>query len=379
MRILLLNYEFPPIGGGGGNVTQYLGMHFAKAGHEVCLITSRYRDLPTEEIIDGIRVMRVPVLRKRPDVCAVHEMMTYAWSAALSANCLLRSWRPDIAQVFFGIPSGPVGYLLKLLHGTPYVVFLGGRDVPRRNPDPPAYRLWYGVLGSAIRSIWGHASAVVACSEGLRDLALRTAPTASIRVIPDGADLARFRPIPRPADQTPMRLLMISRLIPRKGVHLLLQAIPKIVSNTPFVVDIVGDGPEQPKLEQMARELGITEQVSFVGTVAYEELEQWYQRADVFVLCSYAEGMPLVVLEAMACGLPVVATRVQGIESLVQPGRNGYLFPPGNVDALAEALTKVLNAGPIRQSMGEHSVRLVQPYDWSHIAQQYLGLYGGIV
>ena len=194
MRILMINYEFPPIGGGGGNVTYYLSRNLALQGHEVHVITSGFKQLPRYEKLEGFFVHRVPVLRKNPNVCGVHEMLTYVVSASIYCLGFVKKFRPDIVHVFFGIPSGPVAYLLKKLYNLPYVLFLGGRDVPRPHPDPPFYRLIYGLLSPAIKSIWGNAKAVVACSSGLKDMALKTADNINIHVIPDGVDLARFHP-----------------------------------------------------------------------------------------------------------------------------------------------------------------------------------------
>jgi len=104
-----------------------------------------------------------------------------------------------------------------------------------------------------------------------------------------------------------------------------------------------------------------------------------YRDADLFVLCSFAEGMPLVVLEAMGSGLPILASRVQGIEELVEPGVNGRVFEPGDVDTLAAGLVEMINNGHARAKMGEASVARAQPYDWKHIAAAYLDIYQQIV
>jgi glycosyltransferase involved in cell wall biosynthesis len=375
----MLNYEFPPIGGGGGLVTRYFGEHFTKAGHEVYLLTSRYGDLAAVEKINGINVIRVPVLRKRSDVCAVHEMATYVLSAVSKARHLLKKQKFDIVQAFFGIPSAPVAYfILKKFH-IPYVVFLGGRDVPRRRVDPQILRFWYVLFKPAIRAIWRNAAAVIACSNGLRDLARLTDPQVDIQVIADGVDVSHFQPVERQNRTPPIRLLMIGRLIPRKNINLLFEALPKVQAKYSFRVQIVGDGPERKALEQKVEKGKLAFLVDFVGSVPYGKLIDYYNEADVFVHCSEAEGMPLVVLEAMACGLPIVGTKVQGIEDLIEHGQNGYLFEPGDTDILAKYLSHIIDMKDLRASMGKQSLHMVQSYDWSHIAQRYLDLYQNIL
>ncbi len=390
LKILMFNHEFPPIGGGGGWVSYFLGKHFAAAGHEVHLITSQFRDCLTEEEVEGFHVHRVRALRKNRDVCAVHEMLTYAVSSSLYGLQFAKRFQPDIVQVFFGIPAGGGAYLLQKRRNVPYVVFLGGRDVPSRNPDPPYYRWLYLLLKPIIRAIWGNASAVVACSEGLRELARETDTDVKMDVIPDGLDLERFEVVStsvtgkekqRDACPEKVRVLTIGRLIPRKGFQFLIRALPQIVENAAynFEIEVVGDGPYQAELLKLSEVLDVVSHIRFTGSVPYSELPQKYRDADIFILPSLAEGMPLVVLEAMGTGLPIVASRVQGIDELVVEDVNGALFEAGDVDGLAHSLVKLINAGEGRVEMGKASVERVRPYDWKHIADAYLSLYADIV
>ena len=381
LKILMFNHEFPPIGGGGGWVSHFLGKHFAAAGHDVHLITSQFRDCPQDEEIEGFHVHRVRALRKNPDVCAVHEMLTYAVSSSLYGLRFAKKFQPDIVQVFFGIPAGGGAYLLRKFHKVPYIVFLGGRDVPSRNPDPSYYRWLYLLLKPMIRSIWGGAARVVACSDGLRELAQETDTDIKIDVIPDGLDLGRFEPVKRDASPEKVRILTIGRLIPRKGFQFLIRALPQIIEKAThnFEIEIVGDGPYQQELVNLAESLGVASHIHFSGSVPYAELPQKYRDANLFILPSLAEGMPLVVLEAMGTGLPIVASRVQGIDELVVEGVNGALFNPGDVDGLAHCLVKLIDAGEARIEMGKASTERVKPYDWKHIADAYLSLYTDIL
>ena len=390
MKILMFNHEFPPIGGGGGWVSYFLGKHFAAAGHEVHLITSQFKGpvsgefstaAETVQEVEGFHVHRVPALRKNPDVCAVHEMLTYAVSSSVYGLKFAKKFQPDITQVFFGIPAGGGAYLLKKICKVPYVVFLGGRDVPRPNPDPGYYRWLYLLLKPVIRAIWGNASMLVACSDGLRELAQETDANVNINVIPDGLALARFEPAQRESHPETVRILTIGRLIPRKGFQFLIRALPHILAKTEthFEIEIVGDGPYRDELLQLAESLGVASKIHFSGSVPYAELPEKYRRADIFILPSLAEGMPLVVLEAMGTGLPIVASRVQGIDELVAAGINGEVFDPGDVDGLARCLVKLINAGEQRIAMGKASIERVKPYDWKHIADAYLALYAKIL
>ena len=380
-RILMFNHEFPPIGGGGGQVSYFLGKHFAAAGHEVHLITSQFRDCPKMEVVDDIHIHRVRALRKNPNICAVHEMFTYAISSSIYGLKYAKKFKPDIVQVFFGIPAGGGAYLLQKYNKVPYVVFLGGRDVPRPNPDPPYYRWLYMVLKPIIRCIWDNATMVVACSDGLRDLAYETDSNVKIEVIPDGVNLDTFQPVQRDTNPKKVRILSIGRLIPRKGFQFLIQALPHVIENTEceFEIEIVGDGPYQVELIKLAENLNVISHIHFSGSIPYSDLPKKYYDADLFILPSLAEGMPLVVLEAMGTGLPIIASRVQGIEELVAENVNGALFNPGDVDELANCLIRLINDGEMRIEMGNRSTEKVAPFDWKNIADAYLTFYEEII
>ncbi len=381
---MMFNHEFPPIGGGGGWVSYYLGKHYANAGHDVHLITSQYRDTKSMEEVDGIHIHRVPALRKNPNVCAVHEMFTYAISSSIYGLKLAKQFKPDIVQVFFGIPAGGGAYLLQKFRNVPYVVFLGGRDVPRHDPDPPYYRWLYMLLKPFIRAIWKNAAAVVSCSEGLRDLAHATDTNVNIDIIPDGLDPDSFEPTQREAHPKVVRCLSIGRLIPRKGFQFLIRALPQVLSKVKhkFEIEIVGDGPYEGELTTIAKNLNVNSYIHFTGAVEYSELPKKYRDADIFILPSLAEGMPLVVLEAMGTGLPIIASRVQGIDELVADDANGALFNPGDVDGLADCIIKLIDAGQTRLEMGNASIEMLKQnerYNWKNIAEEYLTLYDNIL
>jgi len=153
--------------------------------------------------------------------------------------------------------------------------------------------------------------------------------------------------------------------------------VPKIIQSAkyPFKIEIIGDGPYQVELKKLVHQLRIGVYIQFSGSVDYEELPRKYHRSDIFTLCSSAEGMPLVVLEAMGAGLPIVASRVQGIEDLVTYGENGYLVSAGNIEEIAEKIVALINQPHKRLQMGRASYQKVQPYDWKNIAESYLEIY----
>jgi glycosyltransferase involved in cell wall biosynthesis len=180
-----------------------------------------------------------------------------------------------------------------------------------------------------------------------------------------GVDPADYEPRPRErAPGDPLRVLTVARLEPRKGQEVLLEAVAQLRRDGHEVsLEVVGDGPARERAERRAEELGIAGSVTFAGAVDRERVADHYARADVFCLPSFAEGVPVVLMEAMASGLPVVATQVMGIPELVQDGRTGRLVPPGRADALATALRELAADGDLVARLGEAARRrVVQDY-----------------
>jgi glycosyltransferase involved in cell wall biosynthesis len=377
MRILLINYEYPPLGGGAGQATASLAREFAAAGHQTLVLTSRFRGQPDVEDVDGFRIRRVPVIRRRKDRCTPPEMLTFLASASWTALREIRSWKPDASIAFFGIPSGPVGWLLKVVAGVPYIVSLRGGDVPGFQPYDLA--LFHKLLGPAIRFLWKKSAAIVANSGGLQALGQRFAPDLPISVIPNGVDANRFHPArDDAARRRPVRLLFVGRVVFQKGLDVLLRALAALPPTLDYELEIIGDGDARPALTIQIAESGLTPRVTFVGWCDRAHIAERYRAADLFVFPSRDEGMPNGVLEAMASGLPIIATAIAGSEELVRDGENGLLVPAEDHAALATALTRLISDAPARHRMGRASRAIIErEYTWTRVAACYLELLRG--
>lgn len=375
LRTLIINYEFPPVGGGGGIATYYIARELARKGHGVTVLTSHFRGLRWYEELEGVHLYRVPVLRKRRDSCSVLEMATFILTSLPVLLYLLLKQQYDIVHVFFGIPSGPLGYLAKKFFGIPYLIRMGGGDVPGFRPFQ--YKRLYKILTPALKVLWRNAEFLVANSDGLRDLAHQLFPALPIEVIPNGVDTAHFTNGHARVPSDVVRILFVSRLILRKGLQFLIDALPelRVQVEVPFVIKVVGDGPDKDTLLAQAQTLGVNDLFQWLGYVEHEKLPEYYLDADIFVLPSLAEGMPNVVLEALGSGLPVVATKVPGSEELVRHGENGFLTEAKNPHALAQALLPVINNQALRLQMGKCSKAIAQEYTWEFVTQKYLDLY----
>jgi glycosyltransferase involved in cell wall biosynthesis len=372
MRILLINYEYPPIGAGAGNATANIARALAALGHRPIVLTAAYDSLPARSDVDGVLVLRVAAKRARADRSNLFEMATYVASAGLALPGVIRTEKPDAAIVFFSMPCGPLGLLLRWLSGVPYVVSLRGGDVPGTEPG---LKRVYLLLGPVRRLVLRKAAAVVANSEGLKSLCQAT-DDVEVAVIPNGVDTDFFRP-PGAREDRPFTFLFVGRFQPQKNLPFLLQALAVLrrESTVQIRVVIVGDGPMTSQLMQQSVSYGLQEIVGWHGWCDKKKLLQHYQRADCFLNPSLYEGMPNTVLEAMASGLPVLASNVAGNDAIVTAGETGFLFELGNIEMFVAAMRCLLDDPALAFRMGEIArKRVLSDFSWRRVASEYLEL-----
>jgi glycosyltransferase involved in cell wall biosynthesis len=180
-----------------------------------------------------------------------------------------------------------------------------------------------------------------------------------LRVVPCGVDARAFAPPERRASGGPLRVLTVARLVPGKGHAVLLAALSLLrAQRIESVTTFVGDGPERDGLERLARELRLD--VRFAGAVGQDELRAYYDDAQLFCLPTFAEGLGVVLIEAMANGLPVVSTQLMGVPEVVDDGETGLLVTPGRPDLLAAAIERLALAPELRERMGRAGARWVR-------------------
>jgi glycosyltransferase involved in cell wall biosynthesis len=375
MRVLIINSEYPPIGGGAGNASANIAQHLAKMGYEVAVVTSRFGNLPHLEQNGNLTIHRIPALRHRQDRSGALEQITFILSASFWTLGLVPRFKPNATFAFFGVPSGAAAWFLKRMFGIPYVVSLRGGDVPGFRPYD--FRMYHKMISPFLRVIWRNASAVIANSNGLRQLANAFDSRFEIPIIPNGVDLESFQTVKR--DWSSPRLLSVGRIVHQKGLDLAMRALAGL-KKLDWEWSVAGDGPQMQALQSLAQELGINDRVTFLGWQTREQLIECYQRSDIFLFPSRHEGMPNAMLEAMASGLPVIATCIAGNEELVVDDVTGYLVPSENVESLRVALKKMLSDSTLREQMGVASRRRVEEnYSWESTARQYALLLEGIM
>jgi glycosyltransferase involved in cell wall biosynthesis len=334
------------------------------------------RGLKALEFVEGAEVRRIPVLRQRREFCSTYEMGTFVLSGLFHSFFQVREFRPDVVHIFFGIPDGPIGWALKRVYGLPYLISLRGADVP--SDEVKRFAKHYQILRPLVKGMWQDADAVVSVSNGLREHAYQTTPELPIEVIPNAIELSLFKPPLEKQQNQAVRLLFVGRFNAFKSVETLIETASRLKERgiTGFELQLIGDGERRAAVERLVVERGLTRQVHFLGWLDRSALVERYQQADMFVTATTWEGMPNTVLEAMACGLPVIATRAAGLEELVRTGVNGYLVDIGDTDGLAEWIATLINNPYERSRMGKESRKIAeQEFAWDYIAEQYFEIY----
>jgi glycosyltransferase involved in cell wall biosynthesis len=372
MRLLLVNYEYPPIGAGAATATAEMARSAVRQGHEVTVLTAAFGGNAGWVSDQGVSVRRVASRRERADQSSVREMASFALHAALALPGVVRRSRADGCIVFFSLPCGPLGTLFRFITGKPYIVSLRGGDVPGTEPGLAGM---HRKLRFARRIVLKRARAVVANSPGLATLSERADPV-PVNMIPNGVDFERFRPATVPP-RAPFHFLFVGRLNAQKNVGLLLEALARlaIATDAPFRASIVGDGPLRAELRTRATALGLDGRVEWIEWLARERMPALYQSAHCIVNPSHYEGMPNVVLEAMACGVPPIVSDVPGNRDVVEDALTGRVVAHDDLDALVAAMAAALRDPAALAALGTRAREAAtQRYSWDATTSKFIDL-----
>ena len=371
MNLLMLKYEFPPIGGGAAKAHQCLLRQYAGRDNlRVEVLTSAPKPgLVTEPFGENITIHRVGVHKKDLHFWRRSEVIEWLLKAGAHYRRLLHQNRYDLVHAFFGVPTGWLCY--RNAGGPPYVISLRGSDVPGQHAR---FQLEYKILAPVFRAIWRNAAALVACSEGLKDRALSFMPSASINVIPNGVELDRFRPADGDQKTDVLRLLTVGRLSVTKRVEMLIDAVEVLhKQGCKLRFTIAGGGALEPQLRAAILEHNLSGVIEMTGRTDPEDMPKLYRQNDIFISASMQEGMSNAMLEAMASGLPIITTRCEGLKELIAD--NGLIVERANAESIATAIKKLADDQPLCRHMSLAARKRAEQFSWSRVAEQYLALY----
>ena len=320
IKVLMINYEYPPLGGGTGIAGYYLLREFKKMPVKVDLLTAKLAK------------------NKNLHHQSYWDLLRFFWHSTIWT--LRHGRKYDLIHAFSGLPGSVTAWL----SGRPYLISFRGADEPGYEPR---HALLWKLIKPIMGYIYRRARSLDANSRYLKNLVLKSWPDLKIKVISNGVDPARFYPAKKPVNQ-PI-ILSTSRFGARKGVDALIKAMTLIPKAHLW---LVGSGVLELQLKQLVKNLRLSRRVKFLGPISHDRLP---------------ESQSNSVLEALACSLPVVATNIGGNPELIN-SQNGILVSPGDSQSLAGAINQALNRNWPK-------ISLDQNFSWKKASKKYWRLY----
>lgn len=365
-RILVLNYEFPPLGGGASPVSYEIVERLSITGDfDIDVVTMGYKDLPKyEEINNNFRIHRVKCLRSKKELCHPWEQATYLISAWFKCKELLKKNNYDICHCHFIIPTGVLALRLKKKFGLPYIITSHGSDVLGYNAR---FKLLYPFLVKIWKKILDNANKIISPSNFLKAEILKVYPQfdkEKIEIIPNGFDTNKFKP-----QEKKKYIFSSGRLLVNKGFQYLIKAVSD--EDIGYEVHIAGDGPMMSELKKLAEKSKT--KIFFHGWLDNNrgEYKNLLEQAAIFVLASEKENASIALLEAMSAGCAVITTNVSGCAETV--GNTGLLINFRNANDLKIKLNIIVNdKDKLIELQKKAEDRVKNIYDWDIVLKEYI-------
>jgi N-acetyl-alpha-D-glucosaminyl L-malate synthase BshA len=342
-----------------------------KKGFEVHVVTQHNPNIPYEEVMDGIHVHRFKWLEPKEFKALVHfkgikdnfRLITYLISLFFNLIIITRKYDINVIHAHSTIPTGLIGVIVAKIMKKPVFITAHGMDINNFKNSSFFKRLITFSLNNCNK-------AVAVSSDLAGKIISLGIDKDKIMVLRNAVDTDRFKPLMNETLRNNYRIkdndvliLFVGYLDTFKGVFELLNAFHDVNNkNKNTKLMIIGEGPKEDELKKKAFKLGLNKLVVFTGKISPADIHEYYQSADIFVLPSHTDagGPPLVVLEAMACKLPVIGTAIGGIPEGIENDVNGFIVPPKNIDELTEKLETLVKDENLRKTFGINSLKKVR-------------------
>lgn len=363
MKIAILITLFPPKWLAGAQIaTLNIAKYLARKGHEVHILTSQDKGLPKKGIEKGFYVHRCKFPRIR-----IFGILLFYFETLIT----LRRIKPDLVHVQ-AITNGLCAFAFQKIFKKPYVVWCRGSDV---------YLPW-SFKKVTSKLVLNDAATIIALTENMKQQIQRIV-NKKVIVISNAIDLEKTKQIEKKELRKRLRMkddekiiIFVGRLHEVKGISYLIEAMNIVVKkNQKTRLLLIGTGKSRSYLQSLVEQLNLEEYISFIGTVPNDKVLEYMAASNVLVLPSLSEGFPVVLLEAMASGLPIVATRVGGLQEIIKDGTNGFLVEPKKPKELAEKISMILGDNELRERISRNNKEEVKKYSWKSIIDKLEKIY----
>lgn len=374
MKLLVLNYEYPPLGGGAGFISQNIAEKIAGLGHKVTVVTTWYKTEKETEQKGNLTIIRLKSKRKHIYKSSVSEMLSWIRECRKFLLNYCKTENFDHCFANFSMPGGSVALTLKRIFGLQYSIISHGHDIPWRYPEQ--MRLFHIAAYYKIRKICRESEINFVQTKEMKDNIDRFLGKASSKkniLIPNGVDTTLFTPN-YSARSEKFKILFVGRLVEQKDPFTFLKAIQLFTRNNQnFVIHVVGDGILRSGMEKFVAENKLSDTVKFLGWVSKAEIVHEYQSSHVKIITSVFEGMSVAALEALACGCFLISTPIDGIIDTIVPEQNGVIVNFTSADEIEKQLNIFYNEKYLKGYKVSDAIikQLNTTYDWNIIVKSY--------
>ena len=362
MKILILNYEYPPIGGGAAPVSKDLASELVKAGNAVAVLTMKYGDMPEESNEDGVMVYRLPCLRKSKSSCSPLEQLSYLYSVRKFMKSHVELQKYDVCHAHFVVPTAEAARYIKKTYGIPYIITAHGSDVEGHN-NKTSVMIMHRLLRSSWRKIVSDSFCTVSPSVYLMELMKSNFPDGRYRYIPNGVDYQLFESL-NDRSKKEKSILVMGRIQRFKNVQFVIRAFSKIDGFNDWHINIVGDGPYRNELEKIISDTGVSDRVKMAGWLdsKSEQLLEYLRNASIYVSASQFENCPMSVIESTVAGCYPLVSDIPA---------HRQLLPEKHLFSLSDE-TELINKLKERMSYETGAFSLdMKRFNWKEITAQY--------
>lgn len=379
-RIMIVSDQYPPMVGGVPNVTYHLAHDLANRGHEVFVVAPSYGPRDVQHRMDK----NVHIFRFSSFEWPAYKELRIPFLPLIPMRVLIKRCNPDIIHLHSPAVLGNIAQIMGGNLRKPVIVtnhYLPINMSRSLSSDPVIGKHFSNISYTYLVNFCNHAEYVTAPTYTALHLLYKHGLHAPARVISNGINLSEYTPGPYDAaimqrfrlPQDRPLVLHVNRLSEEKRVDVLLHAIAKMHSSAHFA--LVGTGPIKDELVALTAQLNIEDRVSFLGFVRDDDLLALRRSSAFFVIPSEADLQSLATMEAMACGLPVIAANSYALPELVHHNENGFLFTPGDSDEFAQQIDTLVENSQLRIDMGQESLKIIAPHDRNAVLDEWEGVY----
>jgi len=374
MKILILNYEYPPLGGGAGVITQHISESLTKLENEVTILTTWFKGEKQDETKNNLRVIKLKSKRKYIYKSNPVEMLSWIIKSKSFLKKYDKTKEFDLCFANFALPGGDVAYYLKKKYNIPYVIISHGHDVPWFYPKQmffyhliTYFRIKKICLNSEINFVQTDKM-----KDNIDDFLGKSFYNKNI-IIPNGWDSEQYKSDYSKKSKK-FKIIFVGRLVEQKDPFTFLKAIKLyFIRNNDFIVHILGDGKLRKKMKKFVTKNNLSKNVKFLGWVSKEKMIEEYQSASLQVAPSLDEGMSITMLEALSCGQYVISTPLSGNIDIIKPNVNGDFIKTGDYKFLFEKIDDFYKNKFLKDYKTDKNVIEKQKkiFEWDNIVREY--------